>query len=105
MINVMRRVFPCCCKQTMLLESLRLKQQRNSTPAVPGEEVSYEDMLIYLYPNLHGNDVFIRERGTGALKRTGFELPKWILFNVNKFLRAENEHTASSLQVILKTVI
>ena len=71
---------PCCCRNSLLLESLRAKKLKgggddssssaaSSAHDVRGQYGYFDDMQIFLYPNLHGDAVFIREKGTNALRR------------------------------------
>lgn len=89
-MSVARRIFPCCFRNSGLMNHLKSRDSNISSSVV-----------VFVYPNhtADKNAVFVREgKGGEKLRRTGFVLPPWIMANTFKLLRVEHENSASSLQ-------
>ena len=62
------------------------------------ESLIIEDLVIYLYPNQHGGDVYIKDLDLKSheKKRTSLTLPPWILQNAVKSLAHKRKHVDDS---------
>ncbi len=81
LFTVLRRICPCCLRDINMFSYLRRKQGLDDDDGSDdGSQGGVKDAVplkVYIYPNKHGDKVFVKSATTGELVETVFSIPPW----------------------------